>query len=119
MYYSVAIFHLMGIKYLWYYLYLRQTLSETIDNITYGKFCFPDSLFGRVSSAAKDLISIMFTVEPDDRPTAAECLEHPWFQKPAPHTPVLQTEAFSDRRSSFYRHYKVRSEVTFLISSRR
>ena len=39
------------------------------------------SVFEQVSAEAKDLVKSLLEVHPHLRPTAAQCLVHPWFQK--------------------------------------
>ena len=41
-------------------------------------------VFDHVSVEAKDLIKSLLEVQPLLRPTAAQCLAHPWFQKSLP-----------------------------------
>jgi len=53
--------------------------NEIFEKIKIGKFKFPES--SNVSGAAKDLITWMLTMKPEDRPSADQCLKHEWFQK--------------------------------------
>jgi len=41
-------------------------------------------VFDHVSAEAKDLVKSLLEVQPLLRPTAAQCLAHPWFQKSLP-----------------------------------
>jgi len=45
-----------------------------------GKFSFPESNWAGVSSAAKDLVSKLLTLQPSKRITSAKALTHPWLQ---------------------------------------
>lgn len=45
-----------------------------------GKVKFHKQYWGHISDGAKDLIRQMLTVDPDDRPSAQELLNHPWIQ---------------------------------------
>ncbi|XP_033119990.1 tribbles homolog 2-like [Anneissia japonica] len=56
--------------------------SALFEKIRRGKYTLPDS----VSSQAKCLIRSMLRVEPSQRLTASEILDHPWFKNPS--TPV-------------------------------
>jgi calcium-dependent protein kinase len=56
-----------------------RTDDEIFSKIKLGKFKFPDST--NVSQSAKDLITLMLTMNPESRPTADQCLKHEWFQK--------------------------------------
>jgi calcium/calmodulin-dependent protein kinase I len=37
-----------------------------------------------ISQEAKDLLQLIFTIQPEDRPTIAQVLDHPWLQGAAP-----------------------------------
>lgn len=54
--------------------------SKQKDRIIQGIFTFPDEFFSTVSSEAKDLITRMFEPNPLKRITAAQMLEHAWFE---------------------------------------
>ncbi|MCQ2821661.1 MAG: protein kinase, partial [archaeon] len=54
------------------------TDTEIYKKISEMKFTFPSVPFDRISEEAKDLIKKMLTPE-GERPTAAECLKHKWF----------------------------------------
>jgi serine/threonine protein kinase len=49
------------------------------EQIQYGLFDFPQSLFGTVSQHAKDLINALIEVDPLKRLTASAALVHPWM----------------------------------------
>jgi calcium-dependent protein kinase len=49
---------------------------------------FTGSLWRQVSPAAKDCIRAMLTPDPEQRPTAADLLHHPWLAASAPTTAV-------------------------------
>jgi len=44
-----------------------------------GKYDFPDRGWGSVSKEAKDVINKMLTVDPNERPSAAELMSDPWM----------------------------------------
>ncbi|KAJ3211911.1 hypothetical protein HDU67_004183 [Dinochytrium kinnereticum] len=50
------------------------------DQIKQGKYNFPSPFWDAVSDEAKDLCQRLMTVNPDDRITAEEALEHPWMK---------------------------------------
>lgn len=54
----------------------RQIYDQTIN----GKYTFPEEYFANVSDKAIDFIKTLMTVDPNKRPTADECLKHPWLQ---------------------------------------
>ncbi len=47
-----------------------------------GDYTFPEVRFNTVSGAAKDLITKMLVVNPDQRYSAKDVLEHPWMRLP-------------------------------------
>ncbi|KAM7347253.1 death-associated protein kinase related isoform 1-T2 [Cochliomyia hominivorax] len=57
-----------------------ETKQETFLNISQCALTFPDKLFGGVSSAAIDFIRKALRIKPNDRMTAAGCLEHIWLK---------------------------------------
>ncbi|KAH3763828.1 myosin light chain kinase [Pelomyxa schiedti] len=80
------------------------SLDETLRRILSGKLYFPANLFGNVSAGAKSLIQMMLTVSPDQRPTAADCLAHPWLSQVASTEPLYTKAAFMDKQNSFYKY---------------
>lgn len=52
--------------------------DELFDQILAGKFEFTSPYWDDVSDSAKELIVHMLQVNPDDRYSAAQVLEHPW-----------------------------------------
>lgn len=50
-----------------------------VKRILQGQFRFDPPVWTHVSGLARDLVVRMLSVEPASRPTAVECLRHPWF----------------------------------------
>ncbi|XP_017465961.1 PREDICTED: death-associated protein kinase related isoform X2 [Rhagoletis zephyria] len=57
-----------------------ETKQETFLNISQCALTFPDKLFGGVSAVAIDFIRRALRIKPNDRMTAAGCLEHIWLK---------------------------------------
>lgn len=57
------------------------TRKEVMAKIKKGKFQFKSKIWNVVSAEAKDLISQMLTLEPSERPSCREVLNHKWFNK--------------------------------------
>ncbi|XP_067641525.1 death-associated protein kinase related isoform X2 [Eurosta solidaginis] len=57
-----------------------ETKQETFLNISQCALTFPDKLFGGVSAAAIDFMRRALRIKPNDRMTAAGCLEHIWLK---------------------------------------
>jgi len=53
--------------------------SEIFERILSACYSFPSPLWDSVSDKAKDFISKIFVVEPKQRMTADECLDHEWL----------------------------------------
>lgn len=46
-----------------------------------GDYDMPDVLFEHVSPEAKEFISKLLVVDPDDRMSADQALAHPWLRR--------------------------------------
>jgi serine/threonine protein kinase len=55
---------------------IQEVWMATIEQICQGNIIYDDTM----SEELKDLLSQMLTVNPDDRPSADDVLNHPWFQ---------------------------------------
>jgi len=49
------------------------------NNIKKGRYSFPSPFWDSISKGAKDYIAQSLTVDPALRPTAGQCMEHPWI----------------------------------------
>ncbi|KAL5610906.1 hypothetical protein FOBRF1_007023 [Fusarium oxysporum] len=58
-----------------------EALTEKVAN---GQYVFPSPWWDNISETAQDLISHLFTVDPDKRYTIKEFLQHPWILQSAP-----------------------------------
>ena len=54
---------------------------KIMERIQRGKFVFPEEEWDKVSKEAKHLISQMLNIDPSQRPSADQLLQHPWFTK--------------------------------------
>lgn len=54
--------------------------TQMYKNIMSAKFTFPPDLFGDVSPEITDFICSVLVVHPEKRPTAEQCLTHPWLR---------------------------------------
>lgn len=59
--------------------FFGHTDQETFRKIRRGKFSFAKPVWNNVSEKAKDFITQMLTLDFDDRPSAGDCLNHPWL----------------------------------------
>lgn len=70
--------------------------SEVFERILSACYSFPSPLWDPVSAKAKDFISKIFVVEPKQRMTADQCLDHEWLT-----TTPLSSEPLHKSSSSF------------------
>ncbi|KAL0879363.1 hypothetical protein ABMA27_003130 [Loxostege sticticalis] len=64
--------------------FMGETDIETMANVTVAKYDFDDEAFNEISEDAKDFISKLLVKDKESRPSATECLRHPWVQKRPP-----------------------------------
>uniref|UniRef100_A0A913HJZ5 Guanylate kinase-like domain-containing protein n=1 Tax=Strongyloides stercoralis TaxID=6248 RepID=A0A913HJZ5_STRER len=55
------------------------TTQDVYDSITNGMVSFDNPYFNSITEQAKDLLKKLLKPFPEDRPTAEECLQHPWI----------------------------------------
>lgn len=55
--------------------------AKMFKNIMAGKYSFSPELFGHVSDEIKDIIKKILVTKPESRPSAEECLAHPWLKE--------------------------------------
>lgn len=55
------------------------TDQEIMKKVKLGKFSFSDPCWSQISDKAKDLITKLLTLDPDNRPSAELALQHPWI----------------------------------------
>jgi len=77
---------------------------ETLQAVAAGKFAYPLPEWGQVSQVAKDMISLMLTVDPVARPDADSLMGHEWLKRgdvkgkqPLPSV-VRKMQKFNDAR---------------------
>eukprot|EP00873_Tetraselmis_striata_P015680 jgi/Tetstr1/435944/TSEL_024825.t1 len=57
-----------------------KTLPQLVKTVRSGLFSFQDPAWELVSDEAKSLVQKLLTIDPAERPTAKEALQHPWLQ---------------------------------------
>jgi len=55
------------------------TDQEIMKKVKIGKFSYSDQCWSSISDNAKDFITKLFIYDIDKRPSAEECLQHPWI----------------------------------------
>lgn len=59
----------------------NENVSKLIHMINWGHYTFEEEHWGNISEEAKDLITNMLCVNPDERYTSEQVLAHGWFKK--------------------------------------
>ncbi|XP_033252710.1 death-associated protein kinase related-like [Drosophila miranda] len=72
------------------------TKQETFLNISQCALTFPDNLFGGVSPVAIDFIRRALRIKPNDRMSAAGCVEHVWLKDESSMDRQMYLQAQSD-----------------------
>ena len=65
--------------------YRGATDEELYDKICRSAYRYPSAVADRLSPEAKDLIAQLFSLKAEDRPSAKQLLQHPWFATKAHH----------------------------------
>jgi calcium-dependent protein kinase len=55
--------------------------QEIMKRVKTGKFAFSDPCWKNISDQAKDFITQLLTMDMNKRPSAADCLKHPWIEQ--------------------------------------
>jgi len=79
--------------------FFGETQEELFDKILTGSYSFANKVWDEISPTAKDLVTKMLTLNEEDRPTAKQCLEHPWFKASNPRKQLRSVESLRDLRS--------------------
>jgi len=80
--------------------FFGETQEELFDKILTGSYSFANKVWDDISPTAKDLVTKMLTINEEDRPTAKQCLEHPWFKAQNPRKQLRSVESLRDLRSA-------------------
>lgn len=72
---GIILFHMLG----GYLPFDAKSQLKLFAKITRGVFQFDPAYWGNVSNEAKDLISRLLTIDQNQRLTAEQALQHPWF----------------------------------------
>ncbi|PGH04453.1 CAMK protein kinase [Polytolypa hystricis UAMH7299] len=97
-------------------LYSRENPYTLTDQIKMGIFDYPSPYWDHINDPALDLIDRMLTVDPDQRITINECLEHPWLTNTYPNV-ADSIEGLTGASDQFdFSRRKVARERTLLSS---
>ncbi|XP_064608927.1 serine/threonine-protein kinase DCLK1-like [Liolophura sinensis] len=85
--------------------------EELFDHIMKGNFEFTSPFWDDVSNSAKDLIASMLEVDPEQRFSASEVLQHPWVSDDTAKDEDIHTGISKELRSHFVRKPKSTSHA--------
>ena len=79
-----------------------------------GQYDFPDPYWSEISDSAKDLVRKLLTVDPRQRYTAAQVLQHPWITGGASSKPL--SEGHTQRLMMLQARRRLRKGVQMIIA---
>lgn len=82
-----------------------RTDREILAKVKLGKYSMMDASWKKISSEAQDLVKRLMSMDPDDRGSAAEAIQHPWIQKKVK-TGAINTELALDSMANL-KNFKV------------
>ncbi|KAG5176968.1 hypothetical protein JKP88DRAFT_270786 [Tribonema minus] len=84
-----------------------------------GTFTFHPKYWDAISTDAKDLISRMLVVDPQQRITAAQALKHPWIRTPAAVLEKRDLDSTLDQLRYFNARRKFKSAINSVVLANR
>merc|ERR1711966_425021 len=85
-----------------------QSDQEIMKKVRAGSFSFDDKVWSNISDNCKDFITKLLTYKQEERPTAAEALQHPWIVELS--TTVVDEKSAQDALSNL-KSFKVDSSM--------
>ncbi|KAH7912858.1 Pkinase-domain-containing protein [Hygrophoropsis aurantiaca] len=83
----------------------RDTQRQEMEAIIAGDYRFePEEYWCNVSQTAREFVTECLTIDPQTRPTAAECLAHPWLTAEKPH--FVESEVGSGQPKDLLPHVR-------------
>ena len=91
--------------------FMGRTQKELFRKIVIGKYDFPDDSWEGVSEDAKDIITKLLVINPDDRMTAHQALRHRWIMGDKRRLSRIKLAGTSQRLKTFNARMKLRSAM--------
>lgn len=91
--------------------FMQENDPQTLAVIRRGNYSFPPADWSSISEEAKSLIRSLLKMNPKDRLTAAQALEHAWLQEGAA-TPDIQLESALEKMSKFMDYQRRTQDAT-------
>eukprot|EP00761_Pharyngomonas_kirbyi_P006881 gb/GECH01006890.1/.p1 GENE.gb/GECH01006890.1/~~gb/GECH01006890.1/.p1 ORF type:complete len:329 (+),score=52.64 gb/GECH01006890.1/:1-987(+) len=91
--------------------FYSENTPHLFDLIIGGRYDFPEEYWGSVSDSAKDLITRLLEVNPADRYTPDQALEHPWIKGTTAVASVNESVVLEMRKWNAMRKFRVAVET--------
>lgn len=91
--------------------FMGRSQKELFRKIVAGKFTFDEEDWEGVSDHAKDLVSKLLVLDPDNRITAAEAIRHDWLKASRDRLSLVVLQGTSQRLKTFNARMKLRSAM--------
>lgn len=85
--------------------------GRLFDSIMAGQYEFHSPYWDNISAQAKDLIKKLLVVNPQQRLTASQALEHEWFSVSAKHLPSRTTGVANEFKENMAKHNSMRKSM--------
>ncbi|XP_034234532.1 calcium/calmodulin-dependent protein kinase type IV-like isoform X2 [Thrips palmi] len=85
--------------------------GEPTEPLGHHALHFPGPWWDEVSDSAKDLVTQLLQVDPASRPTAEECLQHPWVRGDTPRTQHMDATVRSLREFNARRKFRAATQA--------
>mmetsp|Transcript_8889 Transcript_8889/g.22399 ORF Transcript_8889/g.22399 Transcript_8889/m.22399 type:complete len:500 (+) Transcript_8889:126-1625(+) len=99
--------------------FFGETDAEVLSKVRLGNFSFNAADWKNISEDAKALIRMLLKMNPRDRFTAQQALQHVWIDKKAPKAPALNLEGsnFVDNLRGFRSQNKLKKAALHIIAN--
>jgi len=77
------------------------TDQQIFNKILRAEYDYPSPDWDNISSEAKSFIDALLVLNPNDRPTAEQCLESPWIVTSAPTQTLTRIDSFKSGMTSY------------------
>lgn len=91
--------------------FMGRSQKELFKKIVSGKFEFDDDDWCDVSNDAKDLVTQLLVLDPDQRMTSAKALKHKWMKASEGRLKMMSLTGTSQRLKTFNARMKLRSAM--------
>lgn len=98
--------------------FFGETDAEVLSKVRLGNFSFNAADWKNISEDAKNLIRLLLKMNPKDRTTAEQALQHAWIEKQAPQAKQISLDqGFVKNLSGFRSHHKLKKAAIQVIAS--